>query len=173
MKRVLLISLLGLVLLSLESGFLAATGIRFFGGALMIGLLLHLGVRAGAIDGAVAACAIGCLWDCFAGTPPGLSMVSALAVFLFVRFATQAVDAVPGVVVLLAVIAQGIRFVTVSLLIWASPSESAGDWLGFFLAFGAETLVAAMLAPPVYSLARALDRFFCGDASEAGELWLT
>jgi len=173
MRRVLLFLGLGIVLGAVESSLLAAFGIRGFGLGLLLGLLLHLGVRAGSVDGVIAAAGIGYLWDVFGGTPIGLSVVAAVAVFLFVRFATRAVDVVFGVVVVLAAMAQGVRLLVLTLLVWASPGLDTATGSTLVFGFTFEILLAIVTAPLVYQLARVLDRLVCGLPAEGSEVWLS
>lgn len=173
MRRVLLFLILGMLLGAVESALLASLGIRAFGAGLLLGLILHLGARAGTVDGALAAAGIGYLWDVFAGTPPGLSVGVAVLVFLFVRFATKAVDATLAVIMVVAGLAEGVRFATLALVFWASQSLEAASGSALLLAFGAELALAPVLAPLVYKGAGAIDRWICGASSDGGEVWLS
>ncbi|MDF1566272.1 MAG: hypothetical protein P1V51_24785 [Deltaproteobacteria bacterium] len=173
MRRVALFLALGIVLGSLESALLAALGVRAFGAGLLLGLILYLGVRAGPVEGAFASAGIGYLWDVFAGTPSGLSVGIGVVVFLFVRYATQAVDAVPAVVVVVAGLAETVRFAVLALVFWASSSLEAATTSVILLGHGVEIALATALAPLVYSLAGFLDRLVVGAPTEGGEVWLS
>ncbi len=173
MRRVLLFLVLGGLLAAVESALLAAAGGRSFGLGLLTGLIVYLGIRAGNVDGAMAAAGIGYLWDVFAGTPTGLSVSVLVAVFLFVRFATQALDAVAPVILVVAAIAGVIRVLLVVLLLGLSHGLHLASTGTVLLDAGVEVVLGTLVAPLIYRLARALDMRLMGSESEGGEVWLS
>jgi rod shape-determining protein MreD len=76
---------------------LQSAALRWLGGgalplALPLAIVVHLGLRAGNVDGAVAAAAVGYVVDLSTGSPKGLMTGLAVLLFLFSRLAGAAVD---------------------------------------------------------------------------------
>ncbi len=165
---------LAYVLFALALAGLQAAVLRWMGGgalsaALLAAVVVHLGLHAGNVDGAVAAAGVGYVLDLMSGTPKGLFTFLAVALFLLVRAVGAAVD-VRGRAGFAAL--SGLGALTLSLgavqltRYTADPPESPGlRLLGRLLV---EAILTGALAPLVGMGMRRLDGLF--PREEAGLL---
>ncbi|MBX7114628.1 MAG: hypothetical protein K1X64_09915 [Myxococcaceae bacterium] len=91
--RFLLVTALGLVLLSLASVFSQMFGMMLTRVDVVVALVVFLGLRANTSEGALGAFALGYMLDVFTGRPTGLFPFLAVLTFLLVRLAAGLVDA--------------------------------------------------------------------------------
>lgn len=87
-----LMTLLALVLLSVEAVLVRALGLEVTRIDVTVALVVFVAVRARTIEGALTAFAIGYLLDVFTGRPSGLYPALAVLVFLLARAASQLLD---------------------------------------------------------------------------------
>ena len=152
---------LALLLTSLQS---AAQ--RWLGGgaipiSVVLPMVLWLGLRARAVEGAVAATAIGYVLDLAGGGPKGLMTFLSVGLFLFARGAGAAVD-IPGragFAVLSFVGSFLAGCAALGLMDLVTPPLAAPGY-GLVGRVALEALVTALASPLVYSLLTSVDRLF-------------
>jgi hypothetical protein len=172
-RRLVAYGLLALVLTAVETALLAAFGVSGIVLHLSLGLLFFAAVRAGDIEGAGIAAVVGYGWDLFAGTPSGLSIAPAIAIFVGVRVLSQRAEVAGylglAVLAFLSILFHGIA--SLGLLAFAGGTGGLSVWpaLGTVLR---QSLLAAPVVPLVFGLARRLDRFFADERAESG-VWLS
>lgn len=150
-----------LLLATVQAGLL-----RFLGGgavtvALLVPLLVHLGLEAGNVDGALASAGVGVVLDVTGGAPRGLFTFLAVLLFLLVRAAGSSVD-VRGRLPFALLSGLGAIFLSLGgwlLLRLAVPLEVAPRATVIPRAL-LEAVLTGALAPLLLSGLRRLDRLF-------------
>ncbi len=92
MKKPLLHLVLALLLVSLQAVLLHHVGGGAFSVALALPCVVYLGLRAGILDGALGAAAVGYVLDIVAGGPKGLMTFLAVLLFLLSRLVGASLD---------------------------------------------------------------------------------
>lgn len=151
--------LLGALLLAA----LQAALLRHLGGGavsvcLLVPLLVHLGLTAATVEGAVAAAGVGYVLDVTAGAPKGLLTGLAVAVFLGARLVAAAVEVRGrvGLALLSAAAALGLSGGAALLLRLTVLPEVRPGW-GVLPRMVVEALLTGLVSPLVFQLLRRLD----------------
>jgi len=149
---------LSLLLAALQAALLRHLGGGAFSLCLLAPLLVHLGLTAGNVDGAVGAAAVGYVLDLTCGTPKGLMTFLAVAAFLGARVLGAAVDVRGwlGFSLLSALSALGLSLGAVALQRVAAPPEAQPDW-ALAPRLLLEALLSGLAAPLVLLALRRLD----------------
>lgn len=140
--------------------------VRFVGGgvvtaALLVPVIVHLGLGAGNVEGALAAAGVGLVLDVTAGTPKGLFTFLAVLLFLVSRAAGASID-VRGRLPFALLSGLGTLLLSLGawlLLRWASPPEIAPRAAVIPRAL-VEAVLTGALAPLLLTGLRRLDRLF-------------
>jgi hypothetical protein len=159
--RAIFFILFGLALAGLQAALLRWVGGGGFSLALPLVVVVHLGISAANVEGAVTAAGVGYVVDLMTGGPKGLMTFLAVALYLFGRLAAASVDvngrAAFAVLTTLGVFLYGAAALGIVGLV--SPAEVAPGWplLGRVGTEALATGVASLFLPPAL---RRIDRFF-------------
>lgn len=171
-RRVLGFGLLAVGLTAVETALLHALGVSSLALHLGLGLVLYLAASADGVEGTAGAALVGWAWDLYSGMPPGLGTF--LSVFLFVgaRALSQAVDFSGPVLLVLGAAAEATFSVGVLALLGLAGALGPVHLGAVLGPLAWQVVLAALFVPPVYALARRVDRWLGVEASDAGEVWL-
>lgn len=154
MRLFLLYSLVGIFLVLLQSTFLRLLPLGPIVPDLVLVLCVYLGLHHPTVGGAVGSFVLGYSIDVVSSRLLGLNAFAMTLVFLSVYLSSRSIwlhhPVVSSLVVLFAALVKGVAMV----LIWVIFLSMEGFWLGAAKYIIAEALVAAALAPFVFSLLR-------------------
>ena len=159
--RAILFILLALALAALQAASLRWVGGGAFSLALPLVVVVHLGLTAPSVEGAVTAAGVGYVVDLMTGGPKGLMTFLAVGLYLFSRLAGASVDvngrAGFAVLTTLGVFLFGAA--TLGMIGLVSPAEvaPAGRLLG---RVGTEAVATGLASVFLQPLLRRIDRLF-------------
>ena len=152
---------LALVLVSLQAALLHHLGGGAVSVALALPIVVHLGLNAGNVEGAVGAGAVGYVLDLMAGGPKGLMTSLAVALFLFSRLAGAALS-IQGKLGFALLCGSGtFLYGGTALLVTCavSPSESAPG-LPLLWRVVVEAILTGLVSPLVLLVLRRIETLF-------------
>ncbi len=156
MRRVFFPLLLGIVFLTLQTTWPASPYIRWVRPDLVLILTLYLGLSSSPISGGMLAFFLGYLMDLFSGNGFGLHAFSRLFLFYSAQFFKDRIylESFPSrfLFVFLFALAEGI--VLLILLRALNPEHLPNLYRQFFISFFPQSLLTAILSPPLFSLLR-------------------
>ncbi|HYG68844.1 MAG TPA: hypothetical protein VD838_14345 [Anaeromyxobacteraceae bacterium] len=150
-----------LVLGALQAAFLRHVGGGAFSLALLAACVVHLGLQAPGVEGAVSAAGIGYVLDLLQGTPKGLMTFLCVLLFVVVRATCSTVE-VRGRIGFAVATFAGAVFLSlgaVVMLRWVTPIEAAPG-LTLVPRMLLEAFLTAIAAPLVREGMRRIDRLF-------------
>jgi len=160
MRLFLLYSLVGIFLVLLQSTFLRLLPLGPIVPDLVLVLCVYLGLHHPTVGAAVGSFVLGYSIDVVSSRLLGLNAFAMTLVFLSVYFSSRSIwlhhPVVSSLVVLFAALVKGVAMV----LVWVIFLSMEGFWLGAAKYIIAEALVAAALAPFVFSLLRRGESYF-------------
>jgi rod shape-determining protein MreD len=160
MRLFLLYSLVGIFLVLLQSTFLRLLPLGPIVPDLVLVLCVYLGLHHPTVGAAVGSFVLGYSIDVVSSRLLGLNAFAMTLVFLSVYFSSRSIwlhhPVVSSLVVLFAALVKGVAIV----LVWVIFLSMEGFWLGAAKYIIAEALVAAALAPFVFSLLRRGESYF-------------
>lgn len=172
MPRVILFTLLGFLVASVESAALSAFGFDNIALHLVLGLVIYLAVHAGGFEGALGAALVGYALDLFGGTPTGLSVFLCVALFLGVRLVAQTVDVNPVVLVFVAAASEVFHGAGALVLLGLTGSLRTLDLGASASIIAAQSVIAGVVVLPMYALAGWADRRLGSDRSLDRQVWI-
>jgi len=160
MRLFLLYFLIGLFLILLQSTFFSLLPLGPIVPDLILVLCVYLGLHHPTVGAALGSFVLGYSVDVVSSRLLGFNAFAMTLVFLAVYFSSRSIwlhhPVVSSLIVLCAAVVKGVAMV----LVWVIFLSMEGFWLGAVKYIVMEALVAAALAPVVFSLLRRGESYF-------------
>jgi rod shape-determining protein MreD len=160
MRLFLLYFLIGLFLILLQSTFFSLLPLGPIVPDLILVLCVYLGLHHPTVGAALGSFVLGYSVDVVSSRLLGFNAFAMTLVFLAVYFSSRSIwlhhPVVSSLIVLYAALVKGVAMV----LVWVIFLSMEGFWLGAVKYIVMEALVAAALAPVVFSLLRRGENYF-------------
>lgn len=160
MRLFLLYFLIGLFLILLQSTFFSLLPLGPIVPDLILVLCVYLGLHHPTVGAALGSFVLGYSVDVVSSRLLGFNAFAMTLVFLAVYFSSRSIwlhhPVVSSLIVLCAAVVKGVAMV----LVWVIFLSMEGFWLGAVKYIFMEALVAAALAPVVFSLLRRGENYF-------------
>jgi rod shape-determining protein MreD len=160
MRLFLLYFLIGLFLILLQSTFFSLLPLGPIVPDLILVLCVYLGLHHPTVGAALGSFVLGYSVDVVSSRLLGFNAFAMTLVFLAVYFSSRSIwlhhPVVSSLIVLYAAVVKGVAMV----LVWVIFLSMEGFWLGAVKYIVMEALVAAALAPVVFSLLRRGENYF-------------
>jgi rod shape-determining protein MreD len=160
MRLFLLYFLIGLFLILLQSTFFSLLPLGPIVPDLILVLCVYLGLHHPTVGAALGSFVLGYSVDVVSSRLLGFNAFAMTLVFLAVYFSSRSIwlhhPVVSSLIVLCAAVVKGVAMV----LVWVIFLSMEGFWLGAVKYIIMEALVAAALAPVVFSLLRRGENYF-------------
>jgi rod shape-determining protein MreD len=160
MRLFLLYFLIGLFLILLQSTFFSLLPLGPIVPDLILVLCVYLGLHHPTVGAALGSFVLGYSVDVVSSRLLGFNAFAMTLVFLAVHFSSRSIwlhhPVVSSLIVLYAAVVKGVAMV----LVWVIFLSMEGFWLGAVKYIVMEALVAAALAPVVFSLLRRGENYF-------------
>ncbi len=160
MRLFLLYFLIGLFLILLQSTFFSLLPLGPIVPDLILVLCVYLGLHHPTVGAALGSFVLGYSVDVVSSRLLGFNAFAMTLVFLAVYFSSRSIwlhhPVVSSLIVLCAAVVKGVAMV----LVWVIFLSMEGFWLGAVKYIVMEALVAAALAPVVFSLLRRGENYF-------------